>query len=324
MARLGFHASHEQASPRQLLRDVQHAEQAGFACAMSSDHIAPWSARQGHSGNTWVWLGAALATTALPIGTLAIPGARYHPVVLAHHIATLAQLFPGRFWAALGSGEAMNEHVTGAPWPPKEQRVEHLEAATEVISRLQQGEEVSRDGTVTVDRARLWDVPDPPAPLRAAAISAESAARAAAWADGLVTVVQPVDALRRLVTAYREAWGGGSLALQLHLSWAPDRSEAEALAMDQWSTNTFPPDVAADTETTAEFDRLAAGATLEDVRGAVRISEDLGRHRAWIQEYAELGFEEIYLHHVGREQARFIDTFGEHVLPALRTPEEAR
>ena len=226
MARLGFHASHEQASPRQLLRDVQHAEQAGFACAMSSDHIAPWSARQGHSGNTWVWLGAALATTALPIGTLAIPGARYHPVVLAHHIATLAQLFPGRFWAALGSGEAMNEHVTGAPWPPKEQRVEHLEAATEVISRLQQGEEVSRDGTVTVDRARLWDVPDPPAPLRAAAISAESAARAAAWADGLVTVVQPVDALRRLVTAYREAGGGGSLALQLHLSWAPDRSEA--------------------------------------------------------------------------------------------------
>lgn len=324
MARIGFHASHEQASPRQLLQDVQHAERAGFACAMSSDHVAPWSARQGHSGNTWVWLGAALATTRLPIGTLAIPGPRYHPAVLAHQIATLAQMFPDRTWAALGSGEALNEHVTGTPWPAKEQRVEHLEASAEVIARLQAGEEVNRTAPMTVDRARLWDVPDTPAPLRAAAISAGSAARAASWADGLVTVVQPVPALREVVSAYRDGGGRGPLALQLHLSWAPESSEAEALAVDQWSTNTFPADVAGDTETTAEFDRLAADVTPAAVHDSVRISHDLGRHREWIAEYADLGFEEIYLHHVGQEQTRFIDTFAEHVLPAVSSTEENR
>lgn len=321
MARIGFHASHEQISPRQLLRDVQRADRAGFACAMSSDHIAPWGARQGHSGNTWVWLGAALATTSLPVGTLAIPGPRYHPVVLAHQVATLGQMFPHRVWAAMGSGEALNEHVTGAPWPPKEQRVEHLEASVDVIRRLQAGEEVSRTGTVTVDRARLWDVPATPAPLRAAAISPASAARVASWAEGLVTVVQPVTTLREVVSAYREAGGRGALALQLHLSWSPDPDEAESIALDQWRTNTFPADVAADTETPAEFDRLAQDVGPEAVHGAVRISHDLGQHREWIAEYADLGFSEIYLHHVGQEQTRFIETFAEHVLPAVSSEE---
>ena len=65
MVTVGFHASHEQISPGQLLKDVQHAERAGFDAAMCSDHIEPWSARQGHSGFAWSWLGAALATTCL-------------------------------------------------------------------------------------------------------------------------------------------------------------------------------------------------------------------------------------------------------------------
>lgn len=317
MARIGFHASHEQISPRRLLADVRHAEQAGFAMAMCSDHIAPWSARQGHSGNTWVWLGAALATTEFRIGTLAIPGPRYHPAVLAHQFATLAQMFPGRVWAALGSGEALNEHIVGASWPPKAQRVEHLEASADVIRRLLSGEEVSQDGPVTVDRARLWDPPEQKAPLLAAAISAESATRAAAWADGLITVVQPVQTLREIVSAYREAGGRGPLALQLHLSWAPTLREAEGIAIDQWRSNVFPPDVAADTETTQEFDALAASADPAAVHQSVRISEDLGRHREWIGEYADLGFEEIYLHHVGQDQRPFLDVFGDQVLPAL-------
>ena len=42
------------------------------------------------------------------------------------------------------------------------------------------------------------------------------------------------------------------------------------------------------------------------------------QHREWLAEYAELGFDEIYLHHVGQEQAAFIDAFGEKVLPELR------
>ncbi|WP_109472157.1 TIGR03885 family FMN-dependent LLM class oxidoreductase [Ornithinimicrobium cavernae] len=315
MARLGFHASHEQIPPRQLLADVRHAEHAGFPMAMCSDHVAPWSRRQGHSGNTWTWLGAALATTEFPIGTLAIPGHRYHPAVLAHQLATLAQMFPGRVWAALGSGEALNEHITGQPWPAKGQRVSHLEDAVGVMRSLLTGDEVSQDGAVTVDRARLWDRPHDPPPLLAAAISPESAARAAAWADGLITVVQPAGVLREVVSAYRDGGGRGPLALQVHLSWAPTHQEAEEIAWDQWRSNVFPAQVAADTETTAEFDALAESVTLEQVHESVRVSEDLGRHREWIAEYADLGFGDIYLHHVGQDQLTFIETFAEQVLP---------
>ena len=33
----------------------------------------------------------------------------------------------------------------------------------------------------------------------------------------------------------------------------------------------------------------------------------------------DLGFEEVYLHHVGQEQERFLDAFGERVLPEVRS-----
>jgi probable non-F420 flavinoid oxidoreductase len=317
MTRIGFHASHEQASPRQLLRDVQHAERVGFEMAMCSDHIAPWSSRQGHSGNTWTWLGAALALTGFPIGSLAIPGSRYHPAVLAHQLATLAQMFPHRFWVALGSGEALNEHITGDHWPRKEVRVRRLEESVTIIRSLLAGEEVSRDGPVRVDRARLWDLPEEPPDLLAPAISAVSAARVAAWADGLLTVVQPVDTLREVVAAYRGAGGRGRLALQLHVSWAPTEEEALALAHDQWRSNVFAPPVPADTATTEAFDAFSDRVPPDSVTETVRVSADLGRHRAWIGEYAELGFDDIYLHHVGQAQDAFLDAFGDKVLPAV-------
>ncbi|TDE97365.1 TIGR03885 family FMN-dependent LLM class oxidoreductase [Occultella glacieicola] len=318
MTRIGFHASHEQASPRQLLRDVQHAEKVGFDMAMCSDHIAPWSRRQGHAGNAWAWLGAALALTRFPVGSLAIPGARYHPAVLAHQLSTLAQMFPGRVWVALGSGEAMNEHITAVPWPRKETRVQRLEASVAIIRDLLAGEEVSRDGPVAVDRARLWDLPEDPPLLLAPAISADSASRVAAWADGLVTVVQPVETLREVVAAYRGAGGRGRLALQLHLSWASTEEEALALAHDQWRSNVFAPPAPADTMTTEAFDAFSARVPLEAVTQTVRVSADLGRHRAWIGEYAGLGFDDIYLHHVGQAQDAFLDVFGDQVLPAAR------
>jgi alkanesulfonate monooxygenase SsuD/methylene tetrahydromethanopterin reductase-like flavin-dependent oxidoreductase (luciferase family) len=154
--------------------------------------------------------------------------------------------------------------------------------------------------------------------LLAPAISASSAARVAAWADGLVTVVQPVETLREVLTAYREAGGRGRAALQLHLSWAPTEEEARYLAFDQWRSNVFAPPVPADTPTTEAFDAMAEHVRPEDVTQVVRVSSDLGQHRAWVSEYIELGFDDIYLHHVGQEQDAFLETFGDQVLPAVR------
>ncbi len=162
MAVVGFHCSHEQIHPRQLLEDVQRAEQAGFDAAMSSDHFSPWSRRQGNSGFAWSWLGAALATTTLPFGVVNAPGQRYHPAIVAQAIGTLGAMFPGRFWVALGSGEASNEHITGDRWPPKEVRDARLRECVDVIRRLLAGEEVTHDGLVTVDRARCGACPTRP------------------------------------------------------------------------------------------------------------------------------------------------------------------
>jgi hypothetical protein len=127
----------------------------------------------------------------------------------------------------------------------------------------------------------------------------------------------PVDQLRKLVAAYRDAGGRGKLYLQVHLSWATDEGAALAIAHDQWRTNVFAPPVPWDLELTEHFDEAAKHVLPEKVAEVVNISADLGQHAAWLNEYAELSFDEIYLHHVGKEQDKFIDAFGAHVLPKL-------
>ncbi|CAN0402172.1 unnamed protein product, partial [Phaeothamnion confervicola] len=102
------------------------------------------------------------------------------------------------------------------------------------------------------------------------------------------------------------------------LSWAPTEAEAEAIAFDQWRTNVLGGDVPWDLETPAAFDAVGEHITMESVRHAVRISADPAQHAAWLAEYADLGFDDLYLHHVGQEQERFIDTFADRVLPQVR------
>ena len=321
MVIVGFHASHEQISPAHLLKDVRHAEQAGFDAAMCSDHIEPWSARQGHSGYAWSWLGAAMATTNLKFGVVTAPGQRYHPAITAHASATLAGMFPGRFWMATGSGENMNEHITGDAWPPKEVRQRRLEECVDIIRRLHRGEEVTHRGLVTVEQARVWEVPDPAPLLIAPAISVATAARSAAWADGLVTVNQPAETLKEMLAAYRENGGKGPAIIQVHLSWAPREEDAEAFALDQWRSNTFDPPVTWDLATAGHFDIVSEHIGIEQVRNSVNISASPDRHVEWLAGYRDLGFDEMYLHFVGQEQAPFIDAFAADVLPQLRTPE---
>jgi probable non-F420 flavinoid oxidoreductase len=315
---IGFHASHEQGSPASLLRAVTAAETAGFTAAMCSDHLAPWSERQGHSGHAWSWLGAALHATDVSVGVVTAPGQRYHPAVTAQAIATLGEMFPGRFWAALGSGEALNEHVTGDRWPRKADRDARLLECVEVIRALLRGEEVTHHGLVRVDRARIWSLPETPPSLIGAAVSAATARTVGTWADGLITTARPVDELVRVVDAFRE--GGGEdkpVRFQVHLSWAEDEATASAIAHDQWRSNVFGSELAWNLELASQFDDAARFVRPEDVCRHVMVSADPKRHLAWLLELAELGPDAIYLHHVGREQERFIDVFGERVLPEL-------
>ena len=318
MPTIGFHCSHEQIPPRELLSAVRHAEQAGFAAAMSSDHFSPWSERQGESGFAWSFLGAALEATSLPFGVVNAPGQRYHPAIVAQAAASLCQMFPGRLWVALGTGEASNEHITGERWPSKAERNARLRECVDVIRALFAGEVVDHHGRVVVDRARLWTLPPEPPPLIGPAVSIETAAWVGEWADGLVTVNQPPDKLERMIAAFRENGGEGKrIAVQVHLSWAPDEDSALEIAYDQWRANVFAPPLCWDLHTVEQFDLAARHVRPEDLDESVLVSAEPGRHLEVLRELAGLGFDEIYLHHVGQDLGPFIEAFAEHVLPEL-------
>ena len=316
---VGFHASHEQFRPDRLLRLVQAAEAAGFDAAMCSDHWAPWSDEQGESGFAWSWLGAALQATSLPIGVVNAPGQRYHPAIIAQATATLNVMFPDRFWIAIGSGQLLNEHITGGAWPTKAVRNKRLREAADIMRRLWAGETVTHQGHLTISEATLWTRPEQPPLLVGAAVTPSTAAWVAQWADALITVVQPGERLDAVVEAFRTNGGEGKpMYLQVHLAWAPTEEEARGAAFAQWRQNCLDNSVMTALAHPSQISAAATHVTPSDLDGAVRISADLGRHVEWLKGDLARGFDAIYLHEVGPEQERFVETFGRDVLSRLR------
>ena len=316
---IGYQASHEQYKPSELLGYVQMAEKAGFTSINSSDHFKPWSKRQGHSGFAFAFMGAALQSTTIPHGSVCAPGYRYHPAIIAQAVATLAEMYPERYWISLGSGEALNERVTGEKWPTKPERNARLLECVDVIRKLLKGETVTHYGRITVEDAKLYTLPAKLPPLFGAAVTKETAEWMGGWADGLITVHQPAKQLKEIVKAFRNNGGKGKpVYLKVQLSYAKTESEAMAGAMDQWRTNIFQSTVLGDLWQVEQFDKLGEFVQPGEMADMVRISSDLQKHIAWIKQDMELEFDRIILHNVNREQELFIRTFGENVLPKLQ------
>lgn len=312
-----WHASHEEHSPADLLELAVLAERAGFDGVHSSDHLAPWFPG-GQSGHAWSWLGAAMARTKVPFGVVTAPGWRYHPVVHAQAIATLASMFPGRLTVSLGSGEATNEHVTGDPWPAKPARNERLRTCAGLIRALLAGETVNCDDPV-VDRGRLYSLPSTPPPLFAAAMTPETAAEVAGWADGLITVGSDPSGVRRVVEAFRSNGGADKpIHLQVHVSWAVDDEQARRQAVDRWRISALLPQVTQDLDTPEEIDEAARDIEPERVLDSVLASADPAQHAAHLARMGDIGIERLVVHQVGIEQPGFIDFYGGEVLPRLR------
>jgi coenzyme F420-dependent glucose-6-phosphate dehydrogenase len=227
-------------------------------------------------------------------------------------------MFPGRFWAALGSGEAVNEHVTGDPWPPKPQRNARLEQSVDVIRRLLAGEEVTRSGEIEVHRARVWSRPEAAPPLLAAAVTSETAGWAARWADGLATVAQPSDVLADVVAAYGDAGGRGPRVLQVHVALEDSEDAALAILRDQWRHAAITGVSLWDIEQPEDFDALAGDPTDEQLRTGALVSTDADELADRIAELAGVGFDRVYLHGVGTDQDAFLDRAERQLLPALR------
>jgi alkanesulfonate monooxygenase SsuD/methylene tetrahydromethanopterin reductase-like flavin-dependent oxidoreductase (luciferase family) len=155
--------------------------------------------------------------------------------------------------------------------------------------------------------------------LVGAAVTPPTAAWVAEWADALITVVQPDEQLDAVVEAFRSHGGEGKpMFLQVHVAYAPTDREARDAAFAQWRQNTLPNTVMTELAHPAQIAGAATHVTPEDLDGAVRISSDLGRHVEWLRGDIERGFDGLYLHEVGPEQERFVETFGREVLPRLR------
>lgn len=275
--------------------------------------------RQGESGYAWSWLGAALQATSLSFGVVCAPGQRYHPAIIAQAAATLAEMFPNRFWVALGSGQALNEQITGEGWPAKAERNERLRECVDVIRALWAGETVTHYGLVQVEEAKLYTRPEVPPRIIGAAITPATAEWVGGWADGLITISHPYDKLREVVEAFRQGGGEGKpMYLKVQLSYAQDEEQALQGAYDQWRTNIFKSLVLSDLRLPKQFDAAAEFVKPEDMYEYVRISAEPEQHIEWLQKDLELGFSELYLHNVNREQQGFIEAFGEKVLPALK------
>ncbi|HET7645620.1 MAG TPA: LLM class F420-dependent oxidoreductase, partial [Candidatus Limnocylindria bacterium] len=98
---------------------------------------------------------------------------------------------------------------------------------------------------------------------------------------------------------------------------APTQAEAERNALEEWPNGGMP-FPKQDIKNPEDFANIAKLVRIENFANRMLISADLEEHTAQIQKFVDMGFDEIYLHNVGRDQAAFIETFGTKVLPNLK------
>ncbi|HWC39424.1 MAG TPA: TIGR03557 family F420-dependent LLM class oxidoreductase [Acidimicrobiales bacterium] len=320
MTQIGYTMLCEQAGPKQLVRDVVLAEEAGFDFAVISDHYFPWLESQGHSPYAWSVLGAAAqATSRIPLMTyVTCPIRRYHPAVVAQKAATMQLLSEGRFTLGLGAGENLNEHIIGGTWPMAKLRHEMLGEAIEIIRALWAGGSVTRRGRhFDVVSARLWDLPDVAPPI-GVAVSGPASSRLAGHHADVMIAVQPDPELGRMFDA---AGGAGKPRVgQIALAYDPDEQAAVERAMTQFRWFTGGWHVNAELPLPASFDQAAKTVRDEDVSAQMPCGPDVQRHVAGVSKFAAAGFTHIALVQVGADsQEQFISWAASDLLPALRT-----
>lgn len=314
---LGCWLSSEEHPPRDLVRLAVEAEQVGFGDAMISDHFHPWTPTQGQSGFVWATLGAiAHATSSLRVATgVTAPIVRMHPALVAHAAATVASMMPGRFALGLGSGERLNEQVTGERWPRPGERRRMLSEAIDVIRDLFTGEEVNRSGTwFRVEHARLYTRPDTPPPIYVAAGGRRSTKLAGQKGDGLIAT-QP-DPL--LVDRFDHAGGRGKPRIgQLHVCWAETEAAAVETARRWWPNSALPGSAKSELARPEDFEALAGLVSEGGVREQVVCGPDPEAHVAAIARFAGAGFTLLHIHQVGPDQQGFLRFYEREILPQL-------
>ena len=314
---LGYHLSTEEHPPVDLVRYAQMAESAGFNFATISDHFHPWLDQQGQSPFAWSVLGAvAQATTSLHVGTaVTCPIMRYRPEIVAQAAATVATMMPGRFFLGLGTGENLNEHILGRHWPPIAMRQEMLIESVDIIRALWRGDWTSHHGKhFTVEDARLYTMPDDPPPIYIAAVGPKSGKIAARVGDGLIST-SPQSGL---VEAFDDAGGRGKPHYgQMSICWARDMATARRTAYSSWRTQVVPGSLHANLPLPRDFDQISQLGSEDEVAKKIPLGPDPETYVSRIQQYAEAGFDHLFVHQIGPDQEGFFDFFSREVMPKI-------
>ncbi len=314
--RFGYFLSSEEYSPAEIVEQAVAAERAGFDALWISDHYHPWNDEQGHSPFVWGLIGAISQACSLPVTTaVTCPTVRIHPAVIAQAAATAAVQLEGRFVLGVGSGEALNEHILGGPWPSADVRLEMLEEAVDLIRELWSGEVVTRQGKhYKTDTARLYTLPDQPPPIYVSAFGPKALEVAARIGDGFINTQDDADA----VASFKEKSGGKPAQGGVKVSWAETEDEGVDIAHRLWANAGLPGELAQVLPSPQHFEQASQLVTKESTADSIVAGSDVDRHVRQLQDYVDAGYDEVYVANMGPHYVAMIEAYGRDVLPRLR------
>ncbi|WP_205472496.1 TIGR03557 family F420-dependent LLM class oxidoreductase [Nocardioides sp. SYSU D00038] len=314
--RFGYFLSCEEYTPAQLVEQAVAAEAAGFDALWISDHFHPWNDEQGQSPFVWSVIGAISQACSLPVTTaVTCPTVRTHPLVIAQAAATSACLLEGRFVLGVGSGEALNEHVLGGPWPSADVRLEMLEEAVDLIRRLWTGEVVTTAGRhYQVDTARIYTLPHEPPPIYVSAFGPKALDLAARIGDGFINTSDDAE----MVARWKELSGGKPAQGGVKVAWADTEDEGVDHAHRLWANAGLPGELAQVLPSPQHFEQASQLVTRESTAESIVAGPDVERHVAQLRSYVDAGFDEVYVANMGPHYLDMIAGYGRDVLPALR------
>jgi coenzyme F420-dependent glucose-6-phosphate dehydrogenase len=312
---LGYHLSSEEHSPADLVRNARAAEEAGFGFGFISDHFHPWVDAQGHSPFVWAVVGGiAQVTERFRIGTgVTCPLIRIHPAIVAHAAATCACLMPGRFILGVGTGENLNEHVVGAKWPARDERLEMLEEAVDVIRLLWQGGyQTHRGKHYTVEHARIFDLPDKPIELAIAAMKPRAAKLAGRVGDSLINVAPK----EKIIKNFEDGGGKGKPKYgKLTVCFAASKDEARKIAFEIWPNALVEGAAGVELPLPRDFEELVEMGKPDDLDGKLLLGNDPDEYLKELEEYDEAGYTHAFIHQIGPDQESFLKFAKSELLP---------
>lgn len=313
--KIGYFLSTEEYGPADLLAQAEAAEAAGFEALWISDHFHPWNGEQGNSPFVWGMIGAISQVCSLPVTTaVTCPTVRIHPAVIAQAAATSSVLLDGRFTLGVGTGEALNEHVLGDPWPTADRRLEMLEEAVALIRELWTGEVVSWEGRhYRTDHARIYTLPEQPPQIFVSGFGPKAIDLAARIGDGYVNTAPDGD----MVARFKQSSEGRPAVAGAKVAFAPTAEEGWEHAHRLWPNAGLPGELAQVLPTPEHFEQASALVSMESTRDSVVAGPEVADHLAQIRQYDDAGYDELYVANMGPHFRDMISFYGDHVLPGV-------